>query len=119
MKTVDPGAPVAALCAALRHAAPGGIRPAFEVLDLLSVVREALDVPLPAPGADNERAYQALMERRTTFARCALGSVLEPSSMHRGKRVLSRQDAAWLRRHVANTPVTYCAYEPETAPVSA
>jgi hypothetical protein len=52
-----------------------------------------------------------------TFVRCALDSVPKPGPMHRGERFLGRQDADWRCRHIAVTAVTYCSYEPETAPV--
>lgn len=119
MKTVEPEMRVSALRAVVRDAAPCGVCPAPEVLDLLSAISEAMAVPLPAPGAGNEHAYQSLMERRMTFVRCALEAMLAPGAIRSQGRVLSREDASWLRRHIAISPVTYRAYEPEPAPIGA
>ncbi|MFJ5036136.1 hypothetical protein ACIQB5_51230, partial [Streptomyces sp. NPDC088560] len=84
--------------------APEGLAPA--VLDLLTAVVEALDLPLPSIDDRDERVHYRLLERRTTAVRIALASLLD-SADH---GILN--DAAWIRAAVEETPVTYAVFEP-------
>ena len=81
-----------------------GLAPA--VVDLLTAVEEALDLPLPSLDDRDERAYHRLLERRTTVVRIALASLLE--SADHG----ICGDAAWIRAAVEETPLTYAVFEP-------
>jgi len=76
--------------------------------DLLGAVVEALTVPLPSTDQADERAYYRLLERRTSDVRIILGSIVDYPN------VPIDNDAADVRARIAETPVTYGLYEPET-----
>ncbi|MFI7406583.1 hypothetical protein ACIBW9_39995 [Streptomyces sp. NPDC049541] len=84
--------------------APEGLAPA--VVDLLTAVVEALDLPLPSIDDRDERAYHRLLERRTTVVRIALSSLLESADQS------ICGDAAWIRAAVRETPLAYAVFEP-------
>ncbi|MFF2385146.1 hypothetical protein [Streptomyces sp. NPDC058108] len=85
------------------HLPPSSLPPV--VTDLLAAIGEALDVPLPSTEVHDERAASRLLDRRATYVRHYLESLRSHPdvSLHR--------DAADLRRHIADTPVTYTTWE--------
>lgn len=75
-----------------------------DVAELLSVLLDAVDVPLPASG-DDERAFSALLERRTTIVRTVLEGIVSDGR-------IAPYDADSVRRSVARSPVAYEPYRP-------
>lgn len=93
---------------------PGAARPRAlggelspEALDLLSAIRDALDIPLPGLRPEDESAYHRLTERRANIVRCTLQGLLA----HPGP--LTRGTAEHIRASVALSPVTYVTYVPD------
>ncbi|MEU0035100.1 hypothetical protein [Streptomyces sp. NPDC006333] len=83
------------------------------VTDLFAAIAEALDVPLPSTERDDERAASKLLDRRVTYVR----HFLESLASH--PHVSIHRDAADLRAHVADTPVTYTTWETQKAEAAA
>lgn len=78
-----------------------------EVLDLLTAIRDALDVPLPTGGEEAERAFTDLLERRRTAVH---GSVAALVAAHGPDLHAVTWDAEFIRRRTADLPVTYTVY---------
>ncbi|AJF66305.1 hypothetical protein SVTN_19840 [Streptomyces vietnamensis] len=76
-----------------------------DVVDLLSAIVEALDIPLPSVEDTDERKHYQLLDRRTMDVRIALQSLLR----HRSHPDL-HDDAAYIRRWTAEYPVTYMPF---------
>jgi hypothetical protein len=81
--------------------------PCSEVVDLLSAIRDALDVPLPGLRPEDESAYYRLMEQRVNAVRCTLQGLLA----YPGR--LTPDSAEYIRASAALSPVTYATYVPE------
>ena len=73
-----------------------------EVADLLAALLAAVDIPLPASG-DDERAFNALLERRTTIVRTVLEGIVSDGE-------IAAFDADSVRRSVARSPILYEPY---------
>lgn len=78
------------------------------VTDLLAAVAEALTVPLPTIDEHDERAYHALLIRRTSEVRIILASIVDHPN------VPIDNDPDDIRARTAALPVTYALYETET-----
>ncbi|MBO7938966.1 hypothetical protein JTP77_024020 [Streptomyces sp. S9] len=79
------------------------------VLDLFAARAESLNVPLLSTDPDDERAYSRLMEHRVTHVRVLLESVLNHP------QVAINRDAADVRAHAEQTPVTYRTFAEQQA----
>jgi hypothetical protein len=106
----DPDRPVPYAVAPAVCGAPEATAPA--VLDLLSVIRDMADVPLPSLDDADERAWRTLMLRRLGDVHVVLSVALSPkwSGMFDAAR-----EAAVLRQRLNATPVTYTRYGREGA----
>jgi hypothetical protein len=78
-----------------------------DVRDLLTAIRDALDVPLPGIEDSDERAYHRLLDLRRTAVHVALTTWLDSDD-----RPIRPDDTAYIRRRTAETPVTYTVYVP-------
>lgn len=79
------------------------------VTDLFAAIAEALDAPLPSTDVADERAYHRLIVRRATHVRI----LLESLSSH--PDVSIHRDAADVRGHIEQTPVTYTTFDEQKA----
>ncbi|MEE4546757.1 hypothetical protein V2S66_32935 [Streptomyces sp. V4-01] len=77
-----------------------------DVLDLLTAIHDALDVPLPGLAASDERAFQRLMEDRRSAIYSTLHSILGD-----GVQRINDHDARYIRRRTEATPVTYAVWQ--------
>jgi hypothetical protein len=77
------------------------------VLDLLSVIRDLADVPLPSLDDADERAWRTLMLRRLGDLHTVLDVALSPKWV--GDFDPARE-AAILRERLSVNPVTYATY---------
>ncbi|MFF9503815.1 hypothetical protein [Streptomyces sp. NPDC014656] len=77
-----------------------------DVVDLLTAVVEALDLPIPSIETADERKHYRLLEDRTMHARIALQCLLR----HRDHPDLP-DDTAYIRRCTAEHPITYTPYD--------
>lgn len=77
------------------------------VLDLLTAIRDALDIPLPGVEDRDERRFCWLMDHRRSAVYSTLNAILD-SPLTR----VDDRDAAHIRRRTAETPVTYTVWEP-------
>ncbi|MFI8511252.1 hypothetical protein ACIGHB_08960 [Streptomyces sp. NPDC085460] len=83
-----------------------------DVADLLTAVVEALDIPIPSIESADERKHYRLLEDRTMYALVALRCLLR----HRDHPDLA-DDAAYIRRCTAETPVTYTPFRSDQTEV--
>ena len=97
---VDP-----AVCGAPEATAPA-------VLDLLAVIRDMADVPLPSLDDADERAWRTLMMRRLGDLHVVLSVALDPK---RAPDLDPAAEAAVLRQRLNAAPVTYADYGTEGA----
>lgn len=79
-----------------------------DVLDLLTAIRDAVDVPLPSLDETDERAWHVLMARRLSDLHTALSVSLSPQW---APTTNAADEAAHIRKRTAATPVTYTAWE--------
>lgn len=77
------------------------------VLDLLAVIRDLADVPLPSLDDADERAWHTLMMRRLGDLHVALDVALDP----KWGAFDAADTAKVLRQRLNATPVTYAAYD--------
>lgn len=71
-----------------------------DVAALLAAIKEALDVPLPAVGEENDREYVRLLERRTAAIRTVLEAIP-------GGDDVSDYDVRAIRLRTEHSPITY------------
>ncbi|MET7779588.1 hypothetical protein ABZU94_29830 [Streptomyces mirabilis] len=83
------------------------------VTELFAAIAEALDVPLPSTELDDERAANRLLGLRAAYVR----HLLESLASH--PNVSIHRDAADVRGHIEQTPVTYTTWETEKARAAA
>lgn len=81
--------------------------PCPEAVGLLSAIRDALDLPLPALNSEDESAHHRLMEQRVNIVRCTLHGLLAYSGH------LTGASAEDIRVCIAQYPVTYATYAPD------
>ncbi|MET7538262.1 hypothetical protein [Streptomyces sp. NPDC005507] len=77
-----------------------------DVVDLVTAVVGALDLPLPATTDADERTYHRLLGRRAIAVFIALSTLLKFHSDGVGN------DAEWIRTRIAELPVTYEVFVP-------
>lgn len=100
--TVAPAVEVEpAVCGAPEDPVPAG------VLDLLAVIRDMADVPLPSLADADERAWRTLMMRRLGDLHTVLSVALDPKWAPDLDVAVT---AALLRQRLDATPVTYATY---------
>jgi hypothetical protein len=78
------------------------------VLELLTAIVEALDVPLPGLDEADDRAYQAVMRRRLSEVHIVLDVALSPEWVG---TLDPAREAANIRQRTADTPITYTVWE--------
>lgn len=77
-----------------------------EAVDLLTAIRDHLDVPMPAEGdRDTRRAWRNLTDVRIADVIAALNHMLCVPAVE------ATQTAADLRRYTADSPVRYTTWE--------
>lgn len=79
------------------------------VTDLLAAIAEALDLPLPSTDLADEQAYRVLLVLRASHVRILLEAMLDHP------HVAIDEDAADVRTHIAQNPVTYTTFDEEKA----
>jgi hypothetical protein len=77
--------------------------------DLIGVLAEALDLPLPSTDQDDENAYHRLLARRVTYVRILLESLASHPS------VSINGDPQAVRTHIEQTPIIYTTFDTERA----
>lgn len=79
------------------------------VTDLFAAIAEALAVPLPSTDPADEHASYRLLDRRATHVRVLLESLASHPD------VSINRDAADVRKHIAQNPVTYTTFDEQKA----
>ncbi|MFM9796539.1 hypothetical protein [Streptomyces turgidiscabies] len=79
------------------------------VTDLLAAVTEALKLPIPSTALADGQAYEALLVQRATHVWILLESMLEHP------HVAIDKDAADIRAHIEQYPVTYTTFAEQQA----
>lgn len=84
-----------------------------DVLDLLTAIRDHVNVPLPSLDTDDERAWHVLMARRLSDLHTSLSVAVDPQW---ADTTNAAAEAAHIRHRTAATPVTFTRYDnPEQA----
>jgi hypothetical protein len=77
-----------------------------DVLDLLTAIHDALDVPLPGLTDRDERAYQRLLEDRRSAIYTTLHAILDEDVQR-----INEHDARYIQSRTETTPVTYAVWQ--------
>ncbi|MFC7968351.1 hypothetical protein [Streptomyces cinereoruber] len=76
-----------------------------DVVELLSAIAQALELPVPSVARADEREHARLLDSRATDVLVTLSALLRYPDYP-----TLQVDAAYLRKRTADTPVTYTPY---------